>query len=316
MLIAIIFCVFGCSNNDPGPVTSSTPDSTIHLAGIASVGSYWKNGIYSAVGNDGEVQVQSMSVDGSSVLISGFVCCADARNVIWQNGKEIVVGHSGQGMTLVASRGDDVFSVVEGRLYKNGTTTEMDKVGWPTAMALLGDDIYSSGASQGNDYPWEESPFYPLDTYAICWKNEQEFFRETENSNANTIFIHEGDIYLGGHLNHYPSLDKIACYWKNGQRFALTDETQDAEVRSLFITDEHIYAAGVLNDQAVYWQDGVATTLSHAKSVANSISILGTDVYVAGQEDVYPAVWKNGVRQSIPNQDKLGEIKVVVAVSN
>lgn len=104
----------------------------------------------------------------------------------------------------------------------------------------------------------------------------------------------------------------------NGQCFKLTQENQDAEVRSLFVTDTNIYAAGVINDQAVCWKDGVVTFLSSGgiSSKANSISVLETDVYVAGQEDKYTSVWKNSVKQNIPNQDKQGEIKVVVVVSN
>jgi len=142
-------------------------------------------------------------------------------------------------------------------------------------------------------------------------------FRESVNSYANTIFIHEDDIYLGGHRNQYPSLNVIACYWKNGERFTLSEESQDAEVKSLFVTDKYVYAAGVIDGQAAYWKNGVATILSNIKSsAANSISVLGTDVYVAGREDGFPAVWKNGLKQNIPNQDKPGEIKVVVAVSN
>jgi hypothetical protein len=66
----------------------------------------------------------------------------------------------------------------------------------------------------------------------------------------------------------------------------------------------------------VFWKDAVAITLSSEVSIANSISVLGTDVYVAGQVDKYPAVWKNGVKQNIPNQDKQGQIKALVAVSN
>lgn len=317
ILIAIALCLFGCSEDGADPVNPWIPDSTVHLAGNAGGGSYWRNGVHSAVGDNGNVWVQSMSVD-ASVLIGGYIGGMDARRVILQNQRETILGTDGGGLTLVACRDNNVFAVYNRLLYKNGATTPISNIGWPTAMALLGDDVYIAGSSQGNEYAWGVSTFYPLDTYAICWKNESEIFRETVNSYANTIFIHEDDIYLGGHLNHYPSLDRTACYWKNGERFELTAKDQDAEVRSLFVTDTHVYAAGVINDQAVYWKDGVATTLSNwnTNSVANSISVLGTDVYVAGSEDKYPAVWQNGVKQNIANQDKQGEIKCVVAVSN
>lgn len=318
-LIAILLGFPGCSNEDLSPVDPWTPDSTIHLAGQSGGGTYWKNGVYNALNEGGLAQVQSMSVDGSTVLIGGWSRDGD---VIWKNGEQTIVDtEAAGGVTLVAARGGKVFGVwttPEWVIFRGGFTIQIENTGWPTAMAVLGDDVYIGGSSQGKRHPWGVSPFYHLDTYAICWKNDQEIFRDTVNSYANTIFIHEDDIYLGGHLNQYPSLNVIACYWKNGQRFTLTKENQDAEVRSLFVTDTHLFAAGVINDQAVYWKDGVATFLSRGgiSSTANSISVLGTDVYVAGQEDKYPAVWMNGVKQDIPNQDKQGEIKVVVAVSN
>lgn len=317
ILIAITLCLFGCSNEGPNPVGERTPDSTVRLAGIAGVGSYWKNGVHTALSNAS--QVFSMSVDGSLVLIGGSL--TGGQDVIWQNGEETPVDGGPGGVTLVASRDNNIFGVWATTggwvIYKNGTTTPISRTGWPTAMALLGDDVYIAGTSQGNDHPWGTA-FYPLDTYAQCWKNGQVIFRDSVHTYATSIFIHQDDIYMGGHLNHYPSLDRIACYWKNGQRFKLTEENQDAEVTSLFVTDTHVYAAGMINDEAVYWKDGDVINLSTsvANSIAYSISVLGTDVYVAGREDKYPAVWKNGLKQIIPNQDKQGEIKAVVAVSN
>ena len=320
ILIAITLCLFGCSEYSPEPATPRTPDSTVHLAGNAGGGSYWRNGVYSLVGDN--TIVQTMSVDAASVLIGGFSLGVNAKNIVWQDGKQIDLAgvHLG-GVTLVAARDNNLYGVwyqtEDWVLYKDGTISPLDPTGWPTGMALLGDDVYIAGSSQGSEHEWG-SDFYHLDTYAICWKNEQEIFRETSNSYANTIFIHNDDIYLGGHLNHSPSLNRVACYWKNGERVELTAEDQDAEVRSLFVTDSHVYAAGVINDQAVYWKDGVVTKLSNAatESIANSISVLGTDVYVAGGEDKFPAVWKNGIKQNISNQEKQGEIECVVVVAN
>jgi hypothetical protein len=319
IIIAFIFCLFSCNKEDVSiPVVVRTPDSTIHLAGNAGGGSYWKNGVHSLVGAGGEVHVQSMSVDGASVVVGGFIMGANSQKAMSLNGRLTTLAPDGGGMTLVAARGDEVFAVYDRVLYNNGATTPISNTGWPTAMGVLGNDVYISGSSQGNDHAWGVSPFYHLDTYAITWKNGEEIFRETDNSYAHTIFIHEDDIYLGGHLNHYPSLKRVACYWKNGERFTLTDENDDAEIRSLFVTDSHVYAAGAVNGKAVYWKDGVVVILSTVAtgSVANAVSVLEEDVYVAGKVDKFPAVWKNGVKQNIPNQEKEGEIEVVVAVGN
>jgi hypothetical protein len=110
----------------------------------------------------------------------------------------------------------------------------------------------------------------------------------------------------------------IACYWQNGKRVDLTSDNQIAVARSIFVTDAHIYVAGMVDDQAVYWKDGEAITLttSGGNSMANCIFVQGTDVHVAGYEDGHPAYWKNNVKQNIGNQDKSGQVKFVVAGSN
>jgi hypothetical protein len=319
ILIVVALCLFGCNNESPRPV-DVTPDSIIHLAGNAggAGASYWKNGVHTSLNGNGSSGVNSMWLDGSSVLIGGY---GDHQDVIWQNGNKTVVDgeHTG-GITLVASRNNNLFAAWNRPagwvLSRNGFITPIT-AGWPTAMGILEDEAYIASNTPGNEHPWG-SAFYSMDTYAQYCKNDQVIFKEDSNSYANAIFIHNSDIYMGGHLNHYPSLDRIACYWKNGQRVTLTDVSQDAEVRSLFVNATNVYAAGMINDRAVYWKDGVAVNLSNGltNSVANSISVLGTDVYVAGRDGKYPAVWKNGVKQNIPNQEKQGEIKVVIAVSN
>lgn len=322
IVVAIVLCLVGCGKDDPDPIGAWTPDSTIHLAGIAGDGSYWKNGVHSTLRENG-LWVQSMAVDGSSVVIGGLAFGADGGNVLWYDGQEIKLTTIRGGVVLVAARDKKLFGVWSGtdqlpgwELYMNGTTIPIDYTGWPTGLALLGDDVYISGTRHGNEYEWMVSPFYSLDTYAMCWKNGKEVFRETDRSYANTIFTHGDDVYMGGHSNHIPSLNKTACYWKNGQRVDLSPEDKDAEVKALFITESHVYAAGVIDGEAVYWKDGLEIIVSSEPSIANSISVLGDDVYVAGREDKYPAVWKNARRQDIPNQERQGEIKVVVAVKN
>jgi hypothetical protein len=123
---------------------------------------------------------------------------------------------------------------------------------------------------------------------------------------------------MAGFLYQYAAPNRIACYWKNGQRVNLTDGNLDAMVASLFITDTNVYASGTVNDQAMYWKDGVAIAQSSGltNSAANSIFVQGTDVHVAGYENGHPSYWKNNVKQNISNQNKFGQINFVVVGSN
>lgn len=64
-------------------------------------------------------------------------------------------------------------------------------------------------------------------------------------------------------------------------------------------TDADVYFTGTSQDThgteiATYWKNGVATTLSSSGSSANGIAVNGTDVYVAGTDQV-ATLWKNGV---------------------
>ncbi len=317
ILITFTLLLIGCSTETITP-DERVADSTIHLAGFAGGGAYWKNGEYQALKGEGSV-VSSMWVNGASVLIGGF---SQFNNIIWSDGQPTTVSDQSGGVTLVASNNNTVFGVWPAAtswvLAKNGVTTIIENTGWPTALSIMNNDAYIAGSSQGDTYRWKESPFYHLDTYAVIWKNEEEIFRESVNSYARSIFIHGSDVYIGGSRHHYPSLNRVACYWKNGTRVELTNENQDAQVMSMFVDATGVYAAGTLNSRAAYWKDGVLVNLPsvNPNSAAYSISVLGNDVYVGGHEDNFPAVWKNGVKQTIPDQDKQGEIRSVIAVSN
>ncbi len=326
ILIAIILCLFGCNNEDPTPV-----DSAVHLAGFVTtnhggrpVASYWKNGVYTDLTNDSiDSNVSSLYVDGSSVLIGGNVRVANlpSRSVIWQDGTENVLGGA-FGDPMIASHNNNLFGVWHAKggwvYHKNGSSLPIIDTAYsfgPMAMAVAEDDVYISGYS--SSVP-PSPPTYSPPQYAQYWKNGQLIFRESEVSNALSIFIHQNDIYMAGLIYLPGGLTSIACYWKNGQRVDLTDGSETAVARSVFVTDTNVYVAGMIDNQVVYWKDGdvIALTTQGTFSMANAIFVHGTDVHVGGYENGYPAYWKNDVKQNISNQDKRGQIKFIVVGSN
>jgi hypothetical protein len=324
ILIAITLCLFGCSEECLNPV-----DSTVHLAGFVanttggSVASYWKDSVYTALANfEISSQVSSLYVDGSSVLIGGskFVANSPIPALIWRDGAESVIEGS-FGNPMIGSRDNNLFGAWFGTtgwvFHKNGTSQPIIDTAYnfaPMAMALLGDDMYISGFSSSPALP----PTYSPPQHAQCWKNGQLIFRESEVSNALSIFIHQNDIYMVGHVYDNALPKSIACYWKNGHRVNLTDGNMNAIATSVFVTDTHVYASGMMNDQAVYWKDGdaIALTTTGTYSMANSIIVQEEDVYVGGYQNGHPAYWKNNIRQGIANQDKLGQVLFVVVGSN
>jgi len=321
LLIAITLCLFGCGKEQVGPAANGT----VHLAGYITtstgspVASYWRDSIYTDLTkNNTYSEVSSLYVDGSSVLMGGWKVVVNSLPpaVIWQDGTETVIPGAFGSPTLIASRNHQLFGVwFEGPtgwvINRNGTSQPMVDTAYtfgPSAIALLGEDLYTAGASIGPD------------TYqhAQCWKNEKLIFRESLTSYATSIFVHQNDIYMAGFLYDYEFFPDIACYWKNGQRVNLTDGSVRSVAKSMFVSNTHVYVSGMIGDQAVYWKDGVAIYLTKEGlySMANSIFVQGSDVHVAGFEHGHPAYWKNDVRQSISNQDKFGQVSFVVVGSN
>lgn len=329
LIIAVALCVFACNEEEP-----NSSDSTVHLAGVVDMpggntgdigagACYWKDGVYTPLTNE-EINsgVTSLFVHKASVLIGGWKRIVNeiSPSVFWVDGQENVIDGTFAKTTLVAARDDRFFGVwFDGTNWvhnmNGGSQPYMDTASniWPISMALLHDDVYTAGCS------YYQSPHFTTDVqHAQYWKNGKLIFRETGYSNALSIFIQGDDIYMAGHVYENDPPKNIACYWKNGQRVELTDGALPSIAKSVYATDEHVYVAGMLDDQAVYWKDGVAIalTMEGAFSMANSIFIHEVDVHVGGYENGYPAYWKNGVRQTIENQDQKGQVKFVVVGEN
>jgi hypothetical protein len=320
--ISFIFFILGCSDE---PV-SSTANNTVHLAGIldnscdGGVVSYWKDGVHTAlVGQDTCSLISSLYVDGKTVFIGGsrYTTTSPSEAVVWKDGVGTVLDEV-FGRPLIISRNNNLFGVwldigfAKWVVHNSGTSQPIVDTAndiFPTGLALIGDDVYVSGSSWYHD----GSPNSPSYSHTQCWKDGQLIFRESELSNAGSIFIHQNDIYMAGYVGAWPNV--AACYWKNGNRINLAD---NATATSIFVTDKHVYVSGTINDQAVYWKDDevIALTTAGTSSRANSIFVNGEDVHVAGHQNGHPAYWKNNVKQVIANEDKFGRIEFVVVGSN
>jgi hypothetical protein len=112
---------------------------------------------------------------------------------------------------------------------------------------------------------------------------------------SSDTFTEGANVYMTGVLG------SEAVYWKNGEKFTLTNYT---EVTGITVSGQDVYISGQLNTdtiQAAYWKNGVLNTLrTNGISRANGIAISGNDVYCVGNIVDPPnpgraVYWKNGV---------------------
>jgi sulfur transfer complex TusBCD TusB component (DsrH family) len=121
--------------------------------------------------------------------------------------------------------------------------------------------------------------------------------------------------------------------WKNGVVQNLTDGKKGADVKSIFVSGNDVYAVGNIPSgkklsknidgkeykynalYAVLWKNGVAQNLTDGEeqAYATSVYVSGNDVYVAGR-DHGVVLWKNGVAQKLTNGEKYVD-KSFVSVS-
>jgi len=137
-----------------------------------------------------------------------------------------------------------------------------------------------------------------------------------ESNNGSSSQIDEVDIYTAGY--EFNGSVSVATYWKNGIATRLSDGTHASEARSIVVSGNNVYVAGVENNNAVYWKNGTLVNLInnpatyYRLSWADGIAVSGDDVYVAGTVNgFFPGTnslglvakyWKNGVPVNLTSE--------------
>lgn len=178
-------------------------------------------------------------------------------------------------------------------LWKNSVETILGNTSTANSVFVAGNDTYVAGVANG---------------YAVYWKNgvENRLQRTPgrDHGYANSIFVVGSDVYVAGEL--YPSdiniQNGIATYWKNNVPTELVSDSIFSKACSIFVVDTTIYIAGLISHigfQATYWKNGVPTTLATSSSIACSICVSGSDVFIKGTQWVngtyMTTFWKNGI---------------------
>jgi hypothetical protein len=124
-------------------------------------------------------------------------------------------------------------------------------------------------------------------------------------SGANSI----ASVYISGY--GYDSLKDrtTAKYWKDSTEMVLSDGSQDEIANAIFISGDHVYAAGSIgfnHSAGVYWDNGKETTLNpYEITEVSGIFVSGTELHMTGRgpntdgevigAPYFAKYWNNGV---------------------
>jgi len=236
--------------------------------------------------------------------------------------------------------GDDVYvggeqgnenGVAVAKLWKNGVAqnlTDGSSHARVHSVFVAGNDVYVAGSEESKvSYLELGSDLRIASRVACLWKNgilQNLNIDKSKYSEANSVFVLDGNVYVVGSYDG-------AKLWKNGVIYSLDGYTAS----SVFISGNDVYVAGYEVSEASdsimtgprstimsppiarLWKNGIVQNLNLKSkySKANSVFVLGSDVYVAGVEFLKSdywretaVLWKNGVAQYL-NFDSADSIR-------
>ena len=143
---------------------------------------------------------------------------------------------------------------------------------------------------------------------ATVWKNGQSINLSDEISEANAVYVYNGEAFVAGYkiIND----KKTAIVWKIGKgETPLYSDKDDLEsiATDIYVDKNGVYVTGYLRNStkstAMVWKNSVATALSDEStfSEAKTLFVHNSDVYVGGCDidthdyDFVGKIWKNGV---------------------
>ncbi len=194
---------------------------------------YWKNSELTILGNQTDrSKANDLFVSGNNIYLVGDEYNNQNNTVakLWENGTAIDLTDGTQHANAYAVfvSGTDVYvagnernnqQIGVAQVWKNGVENPLtDGQYFATAydVFVAGTNVYVCGYEDNNGLT------------AKLWTNNT-VNNLTNAGVANTVFVHDTDIYVGGSDN------KSAVIWKNGQATKLTDGFEPNYVESVFV---------------------------------------------------------------------------------
>ena len=253
-------------------------DNTVYVAGFErnregiSVATLWINGVAKRLyEHPFETAARSVFVTGGDVYVAGHIHVGGTNwPIYWKN--------------------DEIVQLEAYADYPTSTTS----------IFVAGSNVYLAGYDSHRPF-FETNMRRGADMGALLWEND-DFDPIAIPGIANCVLVSDDDVYIGGN-------DGNAALWKNGETQEL-DVTGHRAITSVFVSGDDVYAVGrpfvgywrtgqTINPDngAFLWKNGVSKRLDSAPpnvvAGANSVVVIGNNVYVAGDEDGVATVWRN-----------------------
>ncbi len=192
-----------------------------------------------------------------------------------------------------ASVADVYVAGVEGtaKVWKNGVATNLSNAVDSSAgysVFVSGNDTYVAGIERNK---------------ALIWKNGigTNLTIGTNNGVAHSVYVLGTDVYVAGSEWSNSSNQTTSKLWKNGIASNLsTAGATRSSANSVFVVGSDVYVAGSESNStnvtftgnsfvAKIWKNGITTSLANGANRAGeaySVFVSGTDVYVAGFQEI------------------------------
>jgi hypothetical protein len=256
----------------PGQIITSGQD--IYIAGGSENNKavYYKNFVKTTLAQYYSY-ASSIAVANGSVYVAGFSMDNNGTNY---------------GETYVTFWKDGI------RYTQYGANTQYNQV------AFKNNDMYLLGFSNANSYGYG-----PM----IFLKNNSPISLSNFNAQPKRIAFKNDTAYVVGNI-YFNSYEPHATLWKNGQEISLQSLVNFSEANAICIQGNDVYIAGVVDNSATYWKNGVRVILAGNGSNATDIKVVNDDVYVVGQAfdnttlRKVAVVWKNGIMKWLSNPNR------------